>query len=69
MILNERNNGLVIAVIEDKNGTTSHDVGIYVGRRLIFDFMEKKSLVLNKGNLSICCRVNSVFRCIKILLD
>ena len=65
LILNEKNNGIVVMILEDENGTTSHAVGINVRRRLFFDCMEKKSLVLEKGNLSICCGVNSVLRRIK----
>ena len=52
-LINERNNGLVVAILEDEDGNPSHAVGINVGRRLIFDCMEKILLALNKGNLSI----------------
>ena len=54
-MLNERHNGPVVAILEDENGTTSHADCIHIGRRLIFDCMQKKLLVLSKGNLSICC--------------
>ena len=65
LILNEKKNSLVVEILEDEDETTSHAVGINIGRRVIFYHTEQKTLVLNKGNLSICCGVNSVVYCIE----
>ena len=61
LILNEKKEGLFVAVLSDENGTRSHAVGIDVGKQFIYDCMEDNVMVLNKENVSTCCGVNSVF--------
>ena len=62
LVLNEKKNDLFVTILEDETGSVSYAVGINIGRRLIYDCMKQNSLVLNKGNLSICCGANSIFR-------
>ena len=53
-----------MVILKDTNGNRSHAVGIDVGKQLIYDCMEDKSLVLNVDNLSICCGSDVVFQSI-----
>ena len=69
LILNERNTGLILVILEDNGGTSSHTVGIDVRKWLILICMEEKAFVSNKDNLSICCGDNAVFRCIKFAAE
>ena len=61
LILHEKNDGLFVAVLADKEGNRSHTVSIDASEKLIHDCMEDKQLRLYEGNLSICCGPNEEF--------
>ena len=41
LILNEKNNGLSVAILEDESENMSHSVDLNVGKRLICDCIEQ----------------------------
>ena len=57
----QRKQGLFVVVLEDTTGVTSHAVGIDVGKKIIYDCMEDKNMLLNNDNLSICCGNDAEF--------
>ena len=54
-LLNVRAQGLIVAMLVDKNGGSSHTVGINLKLKLIYDCQEKIVLELSRDNLSLCC--------------
>ena len=66
LILNQKKEGLFVAILMDENGSRSHAVGINVGKQLIYDCMETNTMVLNQQNLSTCCGDNRVFHKIQV---
>ena len=61
VVLKERKQGLFVVVLEDSGGIPSHAVGIDVGKKIIYDCMEDKNMLLNQDNLSICCGNDAEF--------
>ena len=45
----------------DKNGNSTHDVGINIGKILIYDCKEKYVKELSINNLSVYCGQNMIF--------
>ena len=66
LILKGKTEGLFVVLLEDNDGIQSHAVGIDVGKKIIYDRMKYKTLVLNVDNLSICCGSDAVFDNIKM---
>ena len=69
LILHEKQDGLFVAILSDKDGNRSHAVGIDAGNQLIYDCMEDKQLQLNEDNLSICCGINKEFHRIELACE
>ena len=67
MIIDELQEGMFVAILQDKNGGSSHAIGIDASKKLIYDCLEEKALRLNKGNLSICCGPNNEFHRIEFV--
>ena len=67
MIIDELQEGMFVAILQDKNGGSSHAIGIDASKKLIYDCLEEKALPLNKGNLSICCGPNNEFHRIEFV--
>ena len=55
VIVNEKTNGLFVAVISSTDGNCTHAVGIDAGSQLIYDCLEETVLPLNEEKMSICC--------------
>ena len=67
MVVEELQEGMFVAILQDKNGGSSHAVGVDASKKLIYDCLEERALPLNKGNLSICCGINKEFNRIKFV--
>ena len=65
-LLKEKTEGLFVVVLEDTDGIQQHAVGIDVGKEIIYDCMEDKTLPFTVENLSVCCGSDAVFRNIKL---
>lgn len=66
LLLKEKTEGLFVVILEDTDGIQSHAVGIDVGKKIIYDCMEDKTLPFNVENLSICCGSDAVFLKLKL---
>ena len=53
--------GLIVAMLIDNNGTSTHTVGINLDKGLIYDCKEKYVMELSIDNLSVCCGQNMIF--------
>ena len=65
-LLKEKTEGLFVVVLEDTDGIQQHAVGIDVGKKIIYDCMEDKTLPFTVENLSTCCGSDADFRNIKL---
>ena len=54
-ILNIQKSGLLVCMLENSIGESSHCVGINLNKQTIYDCMEKRVHELTIPNLSICC--------------
>ena len=62
-ILQKKVKGLIVAMLIDTNGTSTHAVGINLDKGLIYDCKEKCVMELIIDNLSVCCGQNMTFEC------
>ena len=59
-----KKNGLITAMLVDKNGNSTHAVGINLDKGLIYDCKEKYVMELSIDNLSVYCGQNMTFECV-----
>ena len=55
--------GLIVAMLIDTNGTSTHAVDINLDKRVIYDCKETCVMELSIDNLSVCYGQNMVFDC------
>ena len=60
-ILTVEKEGLIVAMLIDKNGGRSHTVGLNLKKQLIYDCQERFVLKLTNENLSLCCGPLMIF--------
>ena len=53
--------GLLVAMLVDTNGNSTHTIGINLQKQRIYDCQEKCIMSLSVSNLSICCGPNKTF--------
>ena len=62
-ILQKEQTGPILAMLIDKNGNSTHAIGIYLDKGLIYDCKGKCVMELSINDLSVCCGQNMVFDC------
>ena len=60
-ILEMKSSGLLVAILVDTNGNSTHTIGINLEKKRVYDCQEKHILPLSVANLSICCGPNKTF--------
>jgi len=60
-ILYVKNEGIIVAMLQDKVGNGSHTIGINLEKKLIYDCQENFEMKFTLQNLSVCCRPGMIF--------
>ena len=67
--MNVKKEGLIVAILKDTLGNTSHTVGINLVKELIYDCEEKFAMKFSQENLSICCGPGMTFEAFYLVAE